>query len=116
MFMQSARMMIVVVFSGSEGLEVELRLNSVTWIESWDIKQGPGHDLLRWPNIRKLHVTLESGLVFLAWWASPCNSCAAARKHDGGPLRLAAQSFRMGCPGSPRSTRPSYAMGTSWPT
>ena len=54
-------------------------------MEPWDIIYGARYNLLVPANARKLFRIIESGLVRLAWWGTPCDIFSYARKWDGGP-------------------------------
>ena len=92
-------MMFVSVFSGDEGIEIELRALDFSLVESWDIRGGKRYDLTVWANVRRLYITLESGLVAAVWWATPCHSWSTARRWDGGPPPLRDMSHLEGLPG-----------------
>ena len=81
-YWRSARNWVVHVFSGCGRLEAYLRVGEVV-LDSWDILLGRAHDLHQWENARRLYRLLESGLVIVAFWGTPCTKLTRARKYDG---------------------------------
>ena len=59
----------------------------------------PSTILTKWDNVRRLYKLLESGLVLVVWWGTPCTSFSKARKWDSlGPPPLRTPAFPDGLP------------------